>query len=165
MLHRHRELVKFAVVGGVCFVLTNLVNYGLKFTVLSAKPVVALGTAVLISTVVSYVLSREWSFRTRGGRERSHEAALFFLISGIGIGINALPLAVSRWVLHLEVPYVGLFTQEAADFVSGIILGTLITTVFRWWAFTRWVFPRSDARQHDSRRNRALPEDHEKHAA
>jgi len=88
VLVKHKELLKFAVVGLVCFVVTNVVNYGLKFTILNDNPVTALAIAVIIATIVSYVLNREWSFRTRGGRERPHEAALFFLISGIGVEIG-----------------------------------------------------------------------------
>ena len=44
-------------------------------TVLETKPLTAKIIAVLVATIVSYVLNREWSFRTRGGRERHHEAA------------------------------------------------------------------------------------------
>ncbi|TNC20837.1 GtrA family protein [Amycolatopsis alkalitolerans] len=146
LLIKHRELLKFAVVGGVSFILTNVVNYTLKFTILRGNPVTALILAVLVATIVSYVLSREWSFRTRGGRERQHEAALFFLISGIAVGLNSLPLAISRYVLNLQTPHVGLLTQEIADYFSGMILGTLIAMVFRWWAFKKWVFPQAGAR-------------------
>src|SRR5690348_13837942 len=120
VLIKHRELLKFAVVGGICFVVTVVVNYALKITILNAKPVTALAVAVVIATIVSYILNREWSFRTRGGRERRHEAALFFLISGIGVGLNSLPLAVSRYLFHLQVPHVTLFIQEASDFFFGM---------------------------------------------
>jgi len=143
---KHRELLRFAVVGGISFVITTSVNYGLKITVLNKNPVTALIIGVLVATVFSYVASREWSFDTRGGRERQHEAALFFLISAISLGLNALPMFVSRYVLHLQVPNVGLLTQEVADFVSGMIIGTLLGTVFRWWALKKWVFPHADAR-------------------
>ena len=146
LLIEHRELLKFGVVGAVCFLITNVVNYGLKLTVLHENPVTALILAVLVATVVSYVLSREWSFRTRGGRERQHEAALFFVISGIAVGLNSLPLAISRYLLDLRTPHVGLVTQEIADFVSGMIVGTLVAMVFRWWAFKKWVFPQEGAR-------------------
>lgn len=155
VLTKHREMLRFAVVGAVCFVVTNAVNYTLKLTVLTGNPVTALAIAVIIATIVSYVLNREWSFSTRGGRERPHEAALFFLISGIGVAINSAPLAVSRYVLHLKVPEVSRFTQEVADFASGIVLGTLLAMVFRWWAFKKWVFPQADARV---RRLRAVTE-------
>ena len=146
VLVKHRELLKFAVVGGICFVVTNAVNYALKLTVLNDKPVTALAIAVIVATILSYVLNREWSFRERGGRERRHEAALFFLISGIGVGLNSLPLGVSRYLLDLQVPNVTLITQEIADFGFGIVLGTLLTTLFRWWAFKKWVFPDAEAR-------------------
>ncbi|SFQ21146.1 Putative flippase GtrA (transmembrane translocase of bactoprenol-linked glucose) [Amycolatopsis arida] len=145
-LFRHRQLLRFAVVGGICFVLTNAVNYALKLTVLTAHPVTALGVAVLVATIVSYVLNREWSFHDRGGRERHHEAALFFLISGVSLGLNAAPLAVSRYLLGLRTPAVDLLTQEVADFVSGIVIGTLVAMAFRWWALKRWVFPRAGVR-------------------
>jgi putative flippase GtrA len=143
---KHRELLRFAVVGGISFVITTAVNYGLKITVLNKNPVTALIIGVLVATVFSYVASREWSFDTRGGRERQHEAALFFLISAISLGLNALPMFVSRYVLHLQVPTVDLLTQEVSDFVSGMIVGTLLGTVFRWWALKKWVFPQAGAR-------------------
>src|SRR3954454_7243877 len=92
VLFEHRELLKFAVVGGTTFVIDNGIWYLLKLTILEDKPVTAKIIAIIVATIVSYVLNREWSFRTRGGRERHHEAALFFLISGIGVALNSAPL-------------------------------------------------------------------------
>jgi putative flippase GtrA len=165
---KHRELLRFAVVGAVCFAVTNVVNYSLKLTVLNANPVTALAVAVIIATIVSYILNREWSFHTRGGRERHHEAALFFLISGIGVGLNSLPLGISRYMLDLRVPNVSLVTQEVADFASGMILGTLLAMAFRWWAFKKWVFPEANARTErarSARRLRAVQDDEQQRAA
>ena len=119
----------------------------LKLTVLEPKPVTAKIVAVLVATMVSYVLNREWSFRTRGGRERHYEASLFFLICGIGLVINATPLWISRYVLELRVPQVSLLAQEAADFASANVIGTLLAMAFRWWAFRRYVFPDENVRR------------------
>ncbi|MDQ3154821.1 MAG: GtrA family protein [Actinomycetota bacterium] len=143
---RHRELVKFAMVGGTAYLVDTTVFLLLKLTVLEPKPVTAKIIAVLVATIVSYVLNREWSFRTRGGRERHHEAALFFAVSGVGLVINATPLWVSRYVLDLQTPQVSLLMQEVADFVSANVLGTFVAMLFRWWAFRRYVFPDADAR-------------------
>jgi len=145
-LYRHKELVKFAVVGGTTFIIDTLIFLGLKHSVLEAKPIVSKIIATLIATIVSYILTREWSFRTRGGRVRHHEAALFFVISGLGIALTAAPLGVSRYLLDLTTPHVSPFTQEVADFVSAQVIGTLCATAFRWWAFRRFVFPHADAR-------------------
>ena len=141
LLKKHRELLRFAVVGGISFVITMSVNYGLKFTVLRTHPVTALIIGVLVATIFSYVANREWSFRTRGGRERHHEAALFFVFSGIAVVVNLIPLYVSRYVLDLEVPHVTRLVQEIADFASGSIIGMLLAMFFRFWGFKKWVFP------------------------
>lgn len=144
---RHRELLKFAMVGGTTWIIDTVVFLLLKNTVLVEKPLTAKIIAVLVATIASYVLNREWSFRTRGGHERHHEATLFFLISGIGVAVYTAPLAVSRYVLDLSVPEVSLFTQELADFVSGQIVGVLLGMAFRWWAFRRYVFPDEHVRR------------------
>jgi putative flippase GtrA len=143
---RHRELVKFALVGGTTYLVDIAVFTLLKTTVLEPKPVTAKILAVLVATILSYVLNREWSFRTRGGRERHHEAALFFLICGVGLAINALPLWISRYVFDLQVPTVSLVVQEAADFASANVIGTLLAMMFRWWAFRKYVFPDENVR-------------------
>jgi putative flippase GtrA len=138
---RHRELVKFALVGGITYIVDITLFTLLKTTVLEPKPVTAKIVAVLVATIVSYVLNREWSFRTRGGRERRHEASLFFLVCGVGLMINAAPLWISRYMLDLQVP------AEAADFASANVIGTLLAMVFRWWAFRRYVFPDQNVRR------------------
>jgi putative flippase GtrA len=143
---RHRELVKFGLVGATAFVVDTAVFLVLKTTVLAPKPVTAKILAVLVATIVGYVLNREWSFRTRGGRERHHEAALYFAISGVGMVINAAPLWISRYGFDLQVPHVSRFTMEFADLVSAQIIGTALAMAFRWWAFRRYVFPDADAR-------------------
>ena len=141
VLVRHRELLKFAIVGGTTFVIDNGIWYLLKLTVLSSKPITAKAIAIIVATIVSYVLNREWSFRTRGGRERHHEAALFFLISGVAVVINLIPPWVSRYVLDLQVPHVTRLVQEVADFLSGSIIGMLLAMFVRFWGFKHWVFP------------------------
>jgi putative flippase GtrA len=156
LLIKHRELLKFAIVGGTTFVIDNGIWYLLKLTVLEEKPVTAKIIAIIVATIVSYVLNREWSFRTRGGRERHHEAALFFLISGVGVGLNSAPLWISRYALQLEEPHVSRLVQEVADFASGSIIGMLLAMFFRFWAFRRWVFP--DELGH-KRRDTTLPDD------
>ena len=141
LLIKHRELLKFAIVGGTTFIIDNGIWYLLKLTILEEKPVTAKIIAIIVATIVSYVLNREWSFRTRGGRERHHEAALFFLISGVGVALNSAPLWLSRYVFMFEVPHVTRLVQEIADFTSGSIIGMLLAMFFRFWAFRRWVFP------------------------
>ncbi|MBA2324168.1 MAG: GtrA family protein, partial [Pseudonocardiales bacterium] len=103
---RHRELVKFALVGGTTWVIDTAIFLVLKSTVLEPKPVTAKVIAVVVATVASYLLNRGWSFRTRGGRHRHHEAVLYLLISGGGVAVYSAPLFISRYVLELREPAV-----------------------------------------------------------
>ena len=138
---RHHELIKFAIVGGTTFVIDSAIFYTLKLTILEPKPVTAKVIAGIVAVIASYVLNREWSFRDRGGRERHHEALLFFAVSGVGVLLSMAPLWVSSYVFQLRVPMVSLTVENIADFISAYIIGNLLQMAFRFWAFRRWVFP------------------------
>jgi putative flippase GtrA len=141
LLGRHTELVRFAIVGAGTFVVDTAVFLLLENTILEPKPVTAKILAVLVATIVGYLANREWSFRARGGLARPREATRYFVVSGIALLVNAAPLGVSRYVLHLAVPHVSAFSEQVADLVSAQVVGTLLAMAFRWWAFRRWVFP------------------------
>ena len=134
--------LRFLVVGGIGFVITMVINYGLKLFVIPQHPVTALALGIIVATVVSYWMNKKWSFDDRGDRHTAHEMLLFVVVSVIGVGLNSAPLYLSRYGLGLEVPNVSFATQEVADFISGPIIGTLIAMVFRYWAMNRWVFPK-----------------------
>ncbi|HEX7323348.1 MAG TPA: GtrA family protein [Mycobacterium sp.] len=138
---RHHELIKFAIVGATTFVVDSGLFYTLKLTVLEPKPVTAKVISGIVAVIASYILNREWSFRDRGGRERHHEALLFFAISGVGVLLSMAPLWFSSYVLQLRVPMVSLTMENIADFISAYIVGNLLQMAFRFWAFRRWVFP------------------------
>jgi putative flippase GtrA len=138
---RHHELIKFAIVGATTFIIDSAIFFTLKLTILEPKPVTAKIIAGIVAVIASYILNREWSFRDRGGRERHHEALLFFGFSGVGVLLSMAPLYFSSYVLGLRVPEVSLTIENIADFVSAYIVGNLLQMAFRFWAFRRWVFP------------------------
>ncbi|MET7772342.1 GtrA family protein [Nocardia sp. NPDC005366] len=138
---RHHELIKFAIVGATTFVIDGGIFYALKWTVLAEKPVTAKIISGVIAVIASYVLNREWSFKNRGGREKHHEALLFFVVSGIGVILSNIPLWISSYVLDLRQPDVSFTVENVADFVSAFVIGNLLQMAFRFWAMRRWVFP------------------------
>ena len=153
---RHHELIKFAIVGGTTFIIDSAIFYTLKLTILEPKPVTAKVIAGIVAVIASYILNREWSFRDRGGRERHHEALLFFAISGVGVLLSMAPLWCSSYILQLREPTVSLTVENIADFISAYIIGNLLQMGFRFWAFRRWVFPDEFARNPDKALESAL---------
>ncbi|WP_114721890.1 GtrA family protein [Rhodococcus sp. AG1013] len=137
---RHHELIKFAIVGGTTMVVDLAIFYSLSLTILEQKPVVAKVLSGVVATILSYVLNREWSFKHRGGRERHHEALLFFTISGIGVLIAAAPLWIANNVFDIRTS-MSFGALVVVDFVLNYIIGNLLQMVFRFWSFRRWVFP------------------------
>ena len=146
---RHHELIKFVIVGTTTFVIDSAIFYALKLTILESKPVTAKVIAGIVAVIASYILNREWSFRDRGGRERHHEALLFFAFSGVGVLLSMAPLWFSSYILQLRVPAVSLTVENIADFISAYVIGNLLQMAFRFWAFRRWVFPDEFGRNPD----------------
>ena len=153
---RHHEFIKFAIVGATTFVIDMTIFFTLKLTILEPKPVTAKIIAGIVAVIASYILNREWSFRDRGGRERHHEALLFFGVSGVGVLLSMAPLWVSSYVFMLRVPMVSLAVENVADFISAYIIGNLLQMAFRFWAFRRFVFPDEFARNPDKALESAL---------
>lgn len=138
---KYRELAKFLVVGGTSYVVDVGLFSLLSHTVLSDKVVTAKGISVIVATILSYILNREWSFNSRGGRERHHEAMLFFVVNGIALGLNLVPLAVSQYIFGINTANYSSLTVTIANFVSANFIGTALGMAFRFWAYRKWVFP------------------------
>ena len=138
---KHRELAKFLVVGGASWAVDTGIFVALTHSFLPNNPISSKIISGVVSAVFSYVLNREWSFSHRGGRERHHEAALFFLVNGIALALSAIPLAISRYVLQINIQHYPQFTVSVADFISAQVIGIIIGMAFRFWAYRRWVFP------------------------
>lgn len=139
---KYREFAKFLVVGGTAWIVDTGLFTVLAHTVLSRKILTCKVISMLVSTLVSYVLNRQWSFNKRGGRRMSHEAILFFVLNGIGMAINLVPLAISHYLIGIRPGHgYSALTVTIADWVSANIIGTLLGTAFRYWSYRRYVFP------------------------
>lgn len=138
------ELVKFSVVGGIAFVVDVALFNALRFEgdiwsgPLSHKPITAKVISVSVATVVTYVGNRRWTWADRARRGVGRELTLFALLNGVGMLIAVLCLAISHYLLG--------YTSALADNISANGIGLVLGTVFRFWSYRRWVFPRPAAR-------------------
>ena len=133
-----REAAKFGVVGAVAFVTDFGVFNLLSFAgpggegVLHHKPLTANGIAIVVSVVVAWLGNRYWTFRHRRRASAPRELLMFALMNGAGLLISAACLAFTYYVLGLRGP--------VASNVSAKVVGVGLGTLFRWWAYRRFVF-------------------------
>ncbi len=146
---RHHELIKFALVGGTTFIVDMAIYYALTFSILESKPVIAKIISGVVATILSYILNREWAFKNRGGRERHHEALLFFAISGIGVILSAAPLWLANNVFMMRENISGV-ELLVIDFGLNYIIGNLLQMAFRFWALRKFAFPEEQLRGGDA---------------
>ena len=85
-----------------------------------------------LATVVTYLGNRHWTCRDRSWRGAHREYAAFFGLNAVGMTIALGCLAVSHYALG--------FTSPLADNVSANVVGLVLGTAFRFWAYPRFVF-------------------------
>jgi putative flippase GtrA len=133
---RTRELLAFAVVGGIGYLVDvavfNLLRYAGDPGVLENRPLTAKAISVVVATIVTYVGNRHWTWRDRAWSSTHREFAIFVVLNGVGMAIALACLAVSHYVLGL--------TGPVADNVSANGIGLALGTAFRFWSYRRWVF-------------------------
>lgn len=136
--HLVHEILKFGLVGAVAFIvdvgLFNVLRYAGGEGVLHDKPLTAKTVSVVVATMVAYAGNRHWTFRHRGRQGLGREYVLFFLFNAAALGIALACLGVSHYVLG--------FTGRIADNVAANGIGMALGTLFRFWSYRTFVFPR-----------------------
>jgi putative flippase GtrA len=124
---------KFCLIGGVGTVM-DLGGAGL-LQGKGVEPLLAKAISVAVSTAFTYVGSRFWTFRHRERQPMGREAALFF-------GLNVVGLLIAEAVIALVTYALGL--RSTLDYNIGSFLGSGLGTIFRFYAYHKWVFIESD---------------------
>lgn len=136
---RFGEVFTFLAVGGVGYVVDvaafNAFRSMVPFSTLD--PSVARTLAVVVAMVVTYVGNRVFTWPSESRSRRRREVALFLLANLIAFSFSIGSLLVSHDLLGL--------TSRLADNLSANVVGTLLGTAFRFWAYRRFVFAAGDA--------------------
>ncbi len=127
-----REVAKFGAVGGIAFVIDTGIFLWLLHGPMSDHPTRAKIASAVVATVFSWVANRYWTFRHRRRANILREIILFAVMNGIGIAIAGACVYVSHWMLGFTTPF--------ADFVAGSVVGLVLGTIFRFFAYRFWVF-------------------------
>lgn len=129
------EVAKFGVVGAVCY----FIDAGL-FNVFHAAfgwgPLTSKALSTIIAATCAYLGNRHWSFSHRARTGVRREYALFIVLNAVGLLIALACLGFTYYVLGLT----SLFAQN----IAGNVIGTGLGTLFRFWAYKRYVFLHPD---------------------
>lgn len=128
-----RQLTKFALVGGVGFVVDTV-----SFTLLRLTPAFAqspLKAGIIsagLAIAANWVGNRYWTFGPHRSRRGATEAAEFFAVSVLGTLVALGCLAFSHYVLRLDT----VLEDNISKNVVGLVLGSAIRFVlYRSWVY------------------------------
>jgi putative flippase GtrA len=124
------EMLKFLVVGGLGTVI-DLGGAAVLHSKYHVEPLAAKAVSVTLATVFTYVGSRFWTFRERENQSVRREAVLFFVLNVVGLLIAEAVIGLVTYVMGLRGP----LEYNAASFI-----GTGLGTIFRFYAYRKWVF-------------------------
>lgn len=125
------EIAKFGLIGAISFVIDLGGMNLLTHTVLEGKVTTARVLSGVAATLFAWFGNRSWTFAHRRSRPVSHEVTLFFVVNGLALVISTVCLVVSHYGLD--------FTSRVADNIA-TVLGIGLGTLFRFWAYRRYVF-------------------------
>ena len=134
-LRIRREIARFGTVGALAYIIDvgsfNLLQMD-GFSPISEKPITAKIVSSILATMFAYAGNRYWAFAHRdvGGHRQS--LSLFFAFNVVGMGIASACLAFTHYALGM--------TSGLADNLSANVVGTGLATVFRFWAYRRFIF-------------------------
>ncbi|MFC4560615.1 GtrA family protein [Nocardiopsis mangrovi] len=129
--HLIHEVARFGTVGGIAYVV-QLATTNLLWLA-GASALAGQTVGVLVATCVAFLGNRYWTFRHRARTGLGREYALFFLMNGIGLGIQLACVGVAVHGLGLDDPL--------SRNISGNVIGVGLGTLFRFWSYRTWVFP------------------------
>lgn len=133
--HLKHELGKFGLVGILAFGLDTVINVTLLWDGMNENRAKIIAT--VFSASAAFLGNRFWTWRHRERSGLGREYLLYFFFNAAGLGITLVVLNLSHSGLGSVWPA---FTTNIADVLAGQIVGTAFATVFRFWAYRRFVF-------------------------
>jgi len=132
-----RQLVQFALVGGVGFVVDTAVFNALRLTVFDPArihegPLLAKTVSTIVAIAVNWIGNRYWTFGPHRSTRGAMEALEFLAVSILGMLVGLACPWVSHYLLGLD--------SALADNISANVVGLLLGSVVRFALYRHWVY-------------------------
>ena len=126
------EVIRFALTGGVCFLVELGVLVLLKGR-LGIDTLIATPVAFLVSVILNYLLCVAWVFKGTKNSGAGAKAG-FLATSLIGLGLNELLMLLFRLAFGEEQVILTVAGKEISMYVLNKCLATLIVMIFNYFA-------------------------------
>jgi putative flippase GtrA len=133
--HLIHELGKFGVVGGIAFAVDATIFNLLRSD--GTEPLTAKALSTVVAATVAFVGNRFWTWRHRARSGLGREYLLYFFFNAVGLAIGVACLAIGHYGLGHFWPF---FRTPLSDNIFGLLIGTAVGTLFRFWSYRRFVF-------------------------
>ncbi len=117
----NRESLNQAIKVGIVGVFNTVVSFSLfnVFRVMGASPQWSLAISFALTTFMSYLINRRWTFDLKDGKVSGRETASFF-------GVNVVAYGVSAGIMAMAQTWFGPLSRLGENFVLIVAAGVLI---------------------------------------
>ncbi|MFG1989293.1 GtrA family protein [Actinoplanes sp. NPDC048988] len=139
-----RRLAPEAIAFGVIGAGNTLLYMAITWALLPIGAVKASVVATVITTTLAYFANRYWTYRHHTRTALRREYTLFFGFNLIGMVIQSGAIAVGKYGFGL--------TEEhnKYEFMGVTLLGIVVATIFRFWAYRTFVFLKPPVDGHEA---------------
>lgn len=139
------QMVKFGLVGFICFIidwLVGLIVSNIIFFINSnasdaTVAVIASAIGFSVSVIVNYILSFKFVFKRKEDMNRGSEFVAFIILSIIGLGLNSLIIGIWMKQIYTSISFLQKFSYNL-NYTAAKILATAIVMVYNF--VTRKIF-------------------------
>jgi len=144
LTERLRRLAPEAIAFGIIGAGNTLLYMAITWAALPIGAVKASVVATVATTTLAYFANRYWTYRHHTRTALRREYTLFFGFNLIGMVIQSGSVAISKYGFGL--------TEEHDElaFMGVTLIGIVIATIFRFWAYRTFVFLKPPVDGHEA---------------
>ena len=140
-----KQLVKFGIVGFICFFIDWIVGLICSNIILAIIPTISQSTVAVIASLVgfvvsvifNYILSFKFVFARKQNLDRKYEFIAFIVLSVIGMGINSLLIGLWMGPFYESTEFLHNFGYNL-NYTAAKVFATAVVMVYNF--ITRKIF-------------------------
>jgi putative flippase GtrA len=134
------EVLAFGVIGAG----NTLLYMAITWVALPIGAVKASVIATVVTTTLAYIANRYWTYRNHSRTALRREYTLFFGFNLVGMVIQSGSIAIGKYGFGLTEQH------DEVAFMAVTLVGIVVATVFRFWAYRTFVFLKPPVDGHEA---------------